>query len=56
MIDIILLSVALIILIIGTFTDFKTREVPDWVNYSAVAAGIGSIRADYAMAVLQAQA
>ena len=41
MIDIILISVALIVLLVGSFTDFKTREVPDWVNYSAIVAGIG---------------
>lgn len=41
MIGIILLSIAFFILVIGTFTDFKTREVPDWVNYSAVCAGLG---------------
>ena len=41
MIDVILISIALLILLIGTFTDFKTREVPDWINYSGIAAGIG---------------
>jgi Flp pilus assembly protein protease CpaA len=28
-------------LIIGTFTDFKSREVPDWLNFSLIGAGIG---------------
>lgn len=40
-IDAVLISIALAILLIGTFTDFKTREVPDWVNYSGIAAGLG---------------
>jgi len=30
-----------IALFIGTITDLKTREVPDWVNYGLVFAGIG---------------
>ena len=28
---------ALILLIIGTFTDFRKREVPDWLSYTAIA-------------------
>jgi len=28
-------------LIIGTYTDLKTREVPDWVNYSLIFGGFG---------------
>ena len=39
--DIILLIIAFIALIIGTITDIKTREVPDWVNYSIIFSGIG---------------
>ena len=30
-----------IALFIGTITDLKTREVPDWVNYGLVMSGIG---------------
>ncbi|MBR9691498.1 prepilin peptidase [Candidatus Woesearchaeota archaeon] len=40
-IDIILLTLAFIGLVIGTFTDIKTREVPDWINYSMIFSGIG---------------
>ncbi len=36
-----LLAITLIILIIGTITDLKTREVPDWLNYSGIFLGIG---------------
>ncbi len=32
--------VGLIALIIGTLTDIDHREVPDWINYSLIAAGI----------------
>lgn len=31
--------VGFISLIIGTYTDFKTREVPDWVNYGLIITG-----------------
>lgn len=34
-------SVLLAGLIVGTITDLRTREVPDWINYSMIAAGIG---------------
>ena len=40
-IDILLVLVGLIALLIGTFTDFKTREVPDWISYSLIFFGIG---------------
>ena len=33
--------IGLIGIIIGTATDVKTREVPDWVNYGMIASGIG---------------
>ncbi|MBD3354734.1 hypothetical protein GF361_01975, partial [Candidatus Woesearchaeota archaeon] len=39
--DILLLSIALTALIIATITDIKTREVPDWLNFSLIFAGIG---------------
>jgi Flp pilus assembly protein protease CpaA len=38
---IIALIIVLIALAIGTYTDFKTREVPDWVNKGLIAIGIG---------------
>ena len=41
MYGIILLSVALIGLIIGSYTDIRTREVPDWVSFSLICSGIG---------------
>ena len=33
-------SLAFVALFVGTITDFKTREVPDWVNYGLVISGI----------------
>jgi prepilin signal peptidase PulO-like enzyme (type II secretory pathway) len=41
MIESILIFTALAILIMGTFTDFKIREVPDWINYAGMFIGIG---------------
>jgi len=41
MIYLILLVIAAIILIIGTITDIKKREVPDWISFAAIFAGIG---------------
>lgn len=41
LIDIILLSLAFIALAAGTITDIKTREVPDWISYGLIFAGIG---------------
>ncbi len=41
LINIILASVIILALIIGSFTDFKKREVPDWLSYSMVGAGLG---------------
>ena len=29
------------VLLIGSYTDFKTREVPDWVNFGLIGAGFG---------------
>ncbi len=34
-------AVAFLGVLIGTLTDLKKREVPDWVNYSLIAAGLG---------------
>ena len=41
MIEIILSSVILGALVIGSITDFKKREVPDWLNFCLVPLGIG---------------
>ena len=32
----------IIVLAIGSYADIRTREVPDWLNYSLIAAAIGS--------------
>ncbi|MBI2545875.1 prepilin peptidase [Candidatus Woesearchaeota archaeon] len=37
----ILYLIALIALLIASYTDLKTREVPDWLNYSLIFAGLG---------------
>jgi len=42
MIDSLFLVIALIVLIIGTYTDIKTREVPDWLNFGLIAVGLGT--------------
>src|SRR3989338_201636 len=34
-------TLALLALGWASYTDFKTREVPDWLNFSLVASGIG---------------
>ena len=36
-----LLIVAAAALIAGSLTDLRTREVPDWVNFAGIAAGLG---------------
>lgn len=41
MYEIILLGIAIIGLIIGAYTDIRTREVPDWVSFSLIGCGIG---------------
>ena len=33
--------IAFIVLLIGSYTDLKTREVPDWVNFGLIAIGFG---------------
>jgi Flp pilus assembly protein protease CpaA len=33
--------IVLIALIIGSYTDFRTREVPDWLNYGLIFIGFG---------------
>jgi len=37
----IFLVIALAVLVLGSFTDFRTREVPDWVNYGLIFIGVG---------------
>lgn len=34
-------SVAFLALLVGSVTDLKTREVPDWINYGLIISGIG---------------
>lgn len=34
-------AISLVGIIIGSYTDIKTLEVPDWINYFLIAAGIG---------------
>jgi len=40
-VDIILLTIAFIALILASITDIKTREVPDWLNFSLIFVGLG---------------
>jgi len=37
----IIFMIVLIALIIGSYTDFKVREVPDWLNYGLIFLGFG---------------
>jgi Flp pilus assembly protein protease CpaA len=37
----ILLVIVLIALLLGSYTDFKVREVPDWLNYGIIFLGFG---------------
>src|SRR3989338_1524514 len=34
-------AVSFVVLLIGSFTDLRTREVPDWLNYGLVISGVG---------------
>jgi len=34
-------GLSLLVLLVGSFTDLKTREVPDWLNYGLIISGIG---------------
>ena len=36
-------GISLLVLFVGSLTDLKTREVPDWVNYGLIISGIGEI-------------
>ncbi|MBI4149863.1 prepilin peptidase [Candidatus Woesearchaeota archaeon] len=48
MIELVFFFIALIALLIATYSDVRTREVPDWINYSLIAAGLG-IRIMYSL-------
>lgn len=39
--DYIAYGIAFIVLLVGSYTDIKTREVPDWLNYGLIGIGIG---------------
>jgi Flp pilus assembly protein protease CpaA len=54
MLDTMTTSVAAAILIAGTITDLKWREVPDWINYAGITAGLG-IRLIYAIGTQNAR-
>ncbi len=41
MLTIIISFIVIIVLIIASITDIKTREVPDWINFSLIPLGIG---------------
>jgi len=41
-IDILLYAATFVTLVIGTITDIKQREVPDWLNYSMISFALGS--------------
>ncbi len=41
MIDVVLIIVTLTFLIIASYCDLKTREVPDWLNYGLIFSAIG---------------
>jgi Flp pilus assembly protein protease CpaA len=41
MLDTIIYTICFIGLIIASLTDIKTREVPDWLNFSLIASGLG---------------
>src|SRR3989338_395931 len=41
LIDILLISITLLVLLISSYTDIKTREVPDWLSYAFLTTAIG---------------
>lgn len=41
MIDVLLVVIGVLVLIIGSITDIKTREIPDWISFSAIILGLG---------------
>jgi Flp pilus assembly protein protease CpaA len=42
MLETLLITSALILLGIGTFTDFRKREVPDWLSYTSIAFAVAA--------------
>ena len=50
MIEIIISSIIILALIIASITDIRTREVPDWLNFSLVPLGLG-IRLIYSLTI-----
>ena len=54
MLDVILLGLTFVILAIASYSDFKTREVPDWLSFGAIGAGLG-IRAIWSVSTSQVQ-
>lgn len=47
--NLLMLAIILIMLLIGSYTDIKSREVPDWVNYGLMFSALG-IRLAYSLA------
>lgn len=41
MLPLIIIIVSIIILLVAAYVDIKTLEVPDWLNYAGIAAGLG---------------
>ncbi len=41
MMDVILIAVALVVLLIASYTDLRTKEVPDWLSYGFIFATLG---------------
>jgi Flp pilus assembly protein protease CpaA len=41
MLELSLILVALFVLIVASYVDIKILEVPDWINYAGIAAGLG---------------
>ncbi len=41
MLEVVLFSIAFVLLVIAAITDLRTREVPDWVNFAGITAGLG---------------
>ncbi len=41
MLELTLIIIALFVLVIAAYVDIRTLEVPDWLNYAGIAAGIG---------------
>ena len=41
MLDIILIIITFIVLLVASYTDIRTREVPDWLNYGLIFAAFG---------------